>query len=63
MEFLPGRKHYPNAERLVNSDNFKEAVGRMGGKDDLLNRVWWDANPDAPHKHPGTVESRATPWQ
>ena len=59
----PRRKHYPNAERLVNSNNFKEAVGRMGGKDDLLTRVWWDANTAAPHPHPGTVETRATPWK
>ena len=59
----PRRKHYPNAERLVNSVNFKEAVDRMGGKDDLLTRVWWDANPDAPHKHPGMVETRSAPWK
>ena len=59
----PRRKHYPNTERLVNSVNFKEAVERMGGKDDLLNRVWWDANTAAPHPHSGTVETRATPWQ
>ncbi|MEO8765679.1 MAG: SusD/RagB family nutrient-binding outer membrane lipoprotein [Ginsengibacter sp.] len=59
----PRRKHYPNTERLVNSNNFKEAVSRMGGKDDLLSRVWWDANTAAPHQHPGTVETRATPWK
>jgi hypothetical protein len=59
----PRRKHYPNNERLVNSNNFNEAIGRMGGKDDLLTRVWWDANTAAPHKHPGTVETRATPWK
>ena len=34
----PRRKHYPNAERLINSVNFKEAADRMGGKDDLLNK-------------------------
>ena len=59
----PRRKHYPNAERLINSASFNDAISRMGGKDDLLTRVWWDANTAAPHKHPGTVETRATPWQ
>ena len=57
------RKHYPTNERLVNTANFNEAVGRMGGKDDLLTRVWWDANTAAPHQHPGMVETRATPWK
>jgi len=57
------RGHYPATEALVNSENYKEAVSRMGGKDDVLKRFWWDANSDAPHKHNGTVEWRATPWQ
>jgi len=59
----PRRQHYPNSESLINRVNHKEAVDRMGGKDDLLVRVWWDANTDAPHKHPGTVEWKATPWK
>jgi hypothetical protein len=59
----PRRQHYPNNERLVNSVNNKEAVDRMGGIDDLMKRVWWDANSAAPHAHPGTVEWRATPWK
>ena len=59
----PRRQHYPNNERLINSANNKEAVDRMGGTDDLLKRVWWDANTAAPHPHPGTVEWRATPWK
>ncbi|MBK8504610.1 MAG: SusD/RagB family nutrient-binding outer membrane lipoprotein [Saprospiraceae bacterium] len=59
----PRRKHYPNSESLINSKNFQEAIDRLGGKDDLLKRVWWDANPDAPHKHPGMVESMANPWK
>ena len=59
----PRRQHYPNSESLINSANHKEAVDRMGGTDDLLKRVWWDANAGAPHKHLGTVETRATPWQ
>jgi len=57
------RQHYPNIEASINSVNHKEALDRMGGTDDLLDKVWWDANPDAPHVHPGTVEWRATPWK
>jgi hypothetical protein len=59
----PRRQHYPNNEALINSTNYKEVLGRMGGADEMTNKVWWDANPDAPHEHPGTVESRATPWK
>ena len=59
----PRRKHYPQSERLINSANFNEAVSRIGGKDDLLSKVWWDANTAAPHKHSGTIEWRATPWK
>lgn len=57
------RFHYPQNEGLVNSTNYKEAVTTMGGTESVLKKVWWDANPNAPRKHPGTVESRATPWQ
>jgi hypothetical protein len=58
----PRRQHYPNTEKLINSANNKEAVDRMGGTDDLLKRVWWDANLDAPHAHPGSVEEQPAPW-
>ncbi|MEO7767299.1 MAG: SusD/RagB family nutrient-binding outer membrane lipoprotein [Ferruginibacter sp.] len=57
------RGHYPSVEKLINIANYKEAIQRMGGKDDVLKKVWWDANTVAPHKHPGTVESQAAPWQ
>jgi len=67
QSFLHGvslrRQHYPNNEKLVNSVNNSEAVNRMGGTDDLLSRVWWDANTTAPHQHTGTVEWRAAPWK
>jgi hypothetical protein len=55
------RFHYPSNETLVNSKNNAEAVGRMGSES-VLNKVWWDANPNAPRIHPGVVESRPTPW-
>lgn len=59
----PRRQHYPSNEGLINSVNVKQAIDRMGGTDDMLKRVWWDANAAAPHKHPGTVEWRAAPWK
>jgi hypothetical protein len=59
----PRRQHYPNSEALINSANYSTALGRMGGTDDMMKRVWWDANVNAPHQHPGTVESRPTPWK
>ena len=58
----PRRWHLPPNERLVNSTNYNEAVGRMGG-DAMSTKVWWDVNPAAPHKHPGTVESRSEAWR
>ncbi|MEP7258849.1 MAG: SusD/RagB family nutrient-binding outer membrane lipoprotein [Flavitalea sp.] len=57
------RGHYPSGENLVNTEKIKEAKDRMGGKDEVLNHVWWDANPDAPHQHSGAVESQPDPWQ
>lgn len=57
------RGHYPSVEGLINIANYKEAIQRMGGKDDVLKRVWWDANTSAPHVHPDMVESRNAPWQ
>ncbi|HRP31816.1 MAG TPA: SusD/RagB family nutrient-binding outer membrane lipoprotein [Agriterribacter sp.] len=58
----PRRQHYPNNEKLVNIANNKQAVDRMGGVDDMMKRVWWDANTAAPHPHAGTVLSQPAPW-
>lgn len=38
----PTRLRYPLLEAKYNSVNYKDAVDRMGGKDDWHNRVWWD---------------------
>lgn len=58
----PRRYRYPSSEALINSENYDAAVSRLGGTDGMLIKVWWDKNPLAPHKHPGTVESRPAPW-
>jgi hypothetical protein len=65
VDFLKGvsprRLVYPASEALINSKNYEAAAARIGG-DVMLNKVWWDKNPLAPHAHPGTVESMPNPW-
>ncbi len=52
---------YPVSEQDLNSANYNEVKQRIGS-DHMLTKVWWDANPDSPHKHPGQVEWRDNPW-
>lgn len=40
---IPRRFQYPVSEANTNSLNYQAALGRMGGSDSWLNRVWWDA--------------------
>lgn len=40
---IPRRLVYPASESLNNPDNYNAAVIQQGG-DDLLTRMWWDAN-------------------
>lgn len=40
----PTRLYYPNDEMQKNEANYLDALSRMGGKNDWLNKVWWDAN-------------------
>jgi hypothetical protein len=58
----PRRYLYPDSEQQLNTVNLQEALDRMGGTDNMLNKVWWDKNPLAPHKHPGTVPYMDKPW-
>lgn len=41
---VPTRLYYPNDEMQKNQKNYEEAVARLGGKNDWLGKVWWDAN-------------------
>ncbi len=59
---IPRRFMYPTNEQTINGNSYNDAIQRMGGDDKMLNKVWWDTNPLAPHKHPGEVEWRARPW-
>ena len=36
------RLFYPSAEAYTNTRHYREALDRMGGKDDWLQHVWWD---------------------
>ncbi len=59
----PRRFMWPDAEQTLNSDSYNEAMARMrNGLDHMLNKVWWDTNPNAPHEHPGEVPSMDQPW-
>ena len=40
----PIRLCYPILEKKYNGENYKEALSRMGGKDDWHHRMWWDVN-------------------
>ena len=38
----PTRLRYPILENQYNSQNYKDALDRMGGTDDWHHRLWWD---------------------
>ncbi len=43
IQSYPRRFEYPVAEQAVNNASWSDAVGRLGGDDNLLARKWWDA--------------------
>lgn len=61
---VPRRLPYPSSEQLLNQEEFRKAVERLGGAeaDKRTTKFWWDANPDAYKPHPGTVETKSKPW-
>ncbi len=58
----PRRYMYPDSEQSLNAENLAEAISRLGGTDNMLAKMWWDANPLAPHEHPGEVPYMDAPW-
>lgn len=58
----PRRYMWPDSEQTLNADSYDEAKARIGGSDGMLIKVWWDANPNAPHEHAGEVPSMDQPW-
>ncbi|WP_291871280.1 SusD/RagB family nutrient-binding outer membrane lipoprotein [Maribacter sp.] len=41
---IPVRQPYPSGEEFTNTENYKEAIGRIGGPNDWTTKVWWDVN-------------------
>lgn len=41
---MPSRLLYPSGQAITNAKNYKEELNKMGGKDDINFKVWWDGN-------------------
>ncbi|MEN8230003.1 MAG: SusD/RagB family nutrient-binding outer membrane lipoprotein [Bacteroidota bacterium] len=62
MGVSPRRYMWPDSEQVLNEDSYNEALARIGGSDRMLVKVWWDANPLAPHEHPDPVPEQDAPY-
>ena len=58
----PRRYLYPDSEQQLNAESLADALSRIGGTDNMLSKMWWDANPIGPHEHPDEVEWMDQPW-
>jgi hypothetical protein len=59
---IPRREPWPTQEETLNSASFKEALLRYG-TDSRMTKIWWDANPNAPHVYEWTAPSMPKAWQ
>jgi hypothetical protein len=61
---MPRRMPWKGSEQLINGEQYQIALERIGGAgmDTRTTTFWWEANPDPYKEHPGTVETRTTPW-
>jgi hypothetical protein len=61
---MPRRMPWPTSEQNINGEQYQIALEAIGGegKDARTTSFWWEANPDPYKQHPGTVETRTTPW-
>jgi len=39
---IPVRQPYPSGEEATNTENYQEAIGRIGGPNDWTTKMWWD---------------------
>jgi hypothetical protein len=39
---LPSRIGYPTDEQLLNPDGYATGLTKLGGKDDMTTKLWWD---------------------
>lgn len=42
---IPRRAHYHQEEASLNSENYNEAIQRLGGENNYMGKMWIDANP------------------
>ncbi|HUH45504.1 MAG TPA: SusD/RagB family nutrient-binding outer membrane lipoprotein, partial [Arenibacter sp.] len=42
--FVPVRYVYPADEQRLNEENYNDALGLLGGPDNLTTKVWWDVD-------------------
>lgn len=39
---IPSRFYYPESEQAVNGANYREALDRQGGNDNINTQLWWE---------------------
>jgi hypothetical protein len=59
---VPRREAWPTTEENINSASYEDALSRYG-TDSRLSKMWWDANPAAPHIYVWVAPSMPTDWQ
>jgi hypothetical protein len=59
---VPRREPWPTKEETINSKSFEEALARYG-TDSRLTKIWWDANPAAPHIYEWVAPHMPTAYQ
>jgi len=58
---VPRREPWPTKEENINSASYEEALSRYG-TDSRLTKMWWDANPGAPHIYDWVAPTMPTDW-
>ena len=58
---VPRREPWPTTEETINSASYNDALSRYG-TDSRLTKMWWDANPDAPHIYDWIAPTMPTDW-
>jgi len=58
---IPRREPWPTREETINSASYQEALSRYG-TDSRLTKMWWDANPNAPHIYEWEAPTMPTPY-
>ncbi|WP_236974574.1 SusD/RagB family nutrient-binding outer membrane lipoprotein [Membranihabitans maritimus] len=63
MGQIPRRFPYPTNEQNINGEQYQIALQNIGGQDNRLVRIWWDANPEPIKEHPEEVQWMAKPYR